>query len=182
MISDQRLGKNKTRTRPILVSFVSQIKRQEILWNSQKLKGSRIYIAGDLIEKDQQEWKILVDNLKEARRRNKLATRKGRKLIIEGYVYTADDLKDYTQEDTNFNFSPPLERKAQSEPVTPTTIESFSEQEQKASTYVTQHLENKPANTEETIIDQTINIKPHQLQSTGATPKKNLRSFSRKLR
>ncbi|KAG5898889.1 hypothetical protein JTB14_003283 [Gonioctena quinquepunctata] len=45
------------------------------------------------MEKDQQERKILVDNLKEARRRNKLATIKGRKLIIEGNVYTADDLK-----------------------------------------------------------------------------------------
>ncbi|KAG5865781.1 hypothetical protein JTB14_027903 [Gonioctena quinquepunctata] len=66
-----RLGKSKIRTRPILESFVSQIKRQEILWNSQKLKGSRIHIAEDLIEKDQQERKILVDNLKEARRRNK---------------------------------------------------------------------------------------------------------------
>ncbi|KAG5899891.1 hypothetical protein JTB14_012354 [Gonioctena quinquepunctata] len=107
-----RLGMNKSRTRPILVSFVSQIKRQEILWNSQKLKGSRIYIAEDLIEKDQQERKILVDNLKESRRRNKLATIKGRKLIIEGNVYTAEDLKDYTQGDTNFNFSPPPERKA----------------------------------------------------------------------
>ncbi|KAG5899425.1 hypothetical protein JTB14_033617 [Gonioctena quinquepunctata] len=92
-----RLGMKKTRTRPILV----------------------IYIAEDLIEKNQQERKILVDNLKEARRGNKLATIKGRKLIIEENVYTAEDLKDYTQEDTNFNFPPPPERKAQSEPVTP---------------------------------------------------------------
>ncbi|KAG5886677.1 hypothetical protein JTB14_014713 [Gonioctena quinquepunctata] len=179
----ERLGMNKTRTRPILVSFVSQIERQEILWNSQKLKGSRIYIAEDLIEKDQQERKILVDNLKEARTRNKSATIKGGKLIIEGNVHTAEDLKDYTREDTNIKFSPLPERKAQSEPVTPIiTIKSFSEQEQKASTYVTQHLENIPANTEATIIDQAINIKPHQLHSTGVTPKKNLRSFSRKLR
>ncbi|CAG9822872.1 unnamed protein product [Phaedon cochleariae] len=122
-----RLGKKTGHKRPVLISLLSHIKRQEILKNGPKLKNTGIFIAEDLSESDLKERKILIGGLKEARNNNKKASIKGNKLIVDGEVYTAGDISHPDQITSGDYFSPP-QRKIASEPPTPSPKEIEEEE------------------------------------------------------
>ncbi|CAG9820757.1 unnamed protein product [Phaedon cochleariae] len=113
-----RIGKDKGKKRPILVTINSQMRKREILKNCYKLKGTNIYISEDLIGKDLEERKILVNYMKEARKNNKQASIRGNKLLVDGNLYSIQELEDNNIKKTDY-FSPPPERRATSEPSTP---------------------------------------------------------------
>ncbi|KAG5888154.1 hypothetical protein JTB14_035136 [Gonioctena quinquepunctata] len=89
-----RLGKKAGHNRPILISLSSQIRRQEIVRNARKLKGTKIVITEDLTNGELEERKILLGALKEAKSNNKTAFLKRNKLIVEGESYTVADIEN----------------------------------------------------------------------------------------
>lgn len=114
-----RLGKKGNQNRPTLVSLTSFLRKQEILRNGKKLKGSGIIVTEDYTEKTLEERKILVPYYKEARLRNKRTILKGSQLIIEGKAFTCQDLQKIETELDIFQSQP--QREVLSEPPTPTT-------------------------------------------------------------
>lgn len=136
-----RIGKNKGK-RPIILSFVTNLKKSEVLRNTRKLKGTNIAVSEDLIEEDRTERKLLVDTLKQVKRRNKKAIIRGNGIIIESIYYSVKDILDQKHlEENNQEFSPPPIRRTVSDPSTPspTVFDSDSEEEGVA--------EEKPKNT-----------------------------------
>ncbi|KAG5862712.1 hypothetical protein JTB14_014975 [Gonioctena quinquepunctata] len=122
-----RLGKKAGHNRPILISLSSQIKRQEILRNARKLKGTKIVITEENGELE--ERKILLGALKEAKSNNKTAFLKRNKLIVEGESYTVADIENAKKLDREESyFSPVTERKVVNEPPTPSPREYETEE------------------------------------------------------
>ena len=93
------LKNNQKSVSPIKVEFVSCLKKDLILKNTIKLKGSKIFITQDLCWEDRQERKILLEHLKSAREQ-KLSSKiiSGNRLIIDDIVYTTSDLKSRSLE------------------------------------------------------------------------------------
>ncbi|CAH1106422.1 unnamed protein product [Psylliodes chrysocephalus] len=116
-----RIGKKNSNSRPVLLSLISYLKKKEILNNCTNLRGTSIKIVKDLIEEDRKEKRILLENLKIARNGNKKTYIKGLKLFIGEVPYTARELINLEPE---FNFSPRPQRKAASEPSTPSPKET----------------------------------------------------------
>lgn len=93
------IGKQTTK-RPIIVKLLSYLKKQEILKNCNKLKGTSISISEELSIEERKENKILRQHLKKARSKNLNASIKNRKLIVNGQAYSAQELAD-EEEDTD---------------------------------------------------------------------------------
>lgn len=91
-----RLGKKaiNAKSRPVLVEFISYSKKLEILRNGMKLKGTGVYISNDYIQEENEERKILVTHLKQAREKNYNAKIYKNKLVINGEFYAIEDLLD----------------------------------------------------------------------------------------
>ncbi|CAG9763442.1 unnamed protein product [Ceutorhynchus assimilis] len=86
-----RLGKA-----PVLIEFLSFLKKSEIFNNPDKLRGLKdtgCAISNDLCEEDRRELNILRKYLKRAKEENKSARIKGLKLEIENKTYTAKELE-----------------------------------------------------------------------------------------
>lgn len=68
----------KSTSSPILVEFVSFLKKQEILVNARNLKGTKISVANDLTIKQRQDYNILKRHLHLAKRhrRNSISDQK----------------------------------------------------------------------------------------------------------
>ncbi|CAH0551112.1 unnamed protein product [Brassicogethes aeneus] len=78
---------------PILVEFLSYLKKREILLNTQKLKGTNVYINHDQTLKERSDGKILRENLNVAKANPENECYiKNNKLIINKKSYTADQL------------------------------------------------------------------------------------------
>lgn len=92
-------GKQTTK-RPVIVKLLSYIKKQDILKNCYKLKGTSISISEELTLEERKENKILRQHLKSARSKNLNATIKNKKLIVNGQEYSALELAD-EEEDTD---------------------------------------------------------------------------------
>lgn len=86
---------------PIKVEFVSFLKKGVIFQNVKKLKGKGIFIAHDLCHEDQRDNKILQRHFKLARLKNNLVKIRGNKLIVNGDVYTANQLKEIEIDETS---------------------------------------------------------------------------------
>ncbi|KAG5887110.1 hypothetical protein JTB14_000743 [Gonioctena quinquepunctata] len=128
-LATTKLGKKAGHNRPILISLSSQIRRQEILRNARKLKGTKIVITEDLTNGELEERKILLGALKEAKSNNKTAFLKRNKLIVEGESYTVADIENAKKLDREESyFSPVTERKVVSEPPTPSPREYETEE------------------------------------------------------
>lgn len=106
----QPLGRNKNC--PLKVEFLSNIKKQHILRNSNKLKGTGIFIAHDLTKKQREERKFLKKHLDQQRNLGKPSKIKGNKLIVENQEYNIEQLQKIEYEEE--------ERKINSTPATPT--------------------------------------------------------------
>lgn len=91
----------------ILLEFISHLRKQLVFKNIKKLKGSNISITNDLCPEDQNNRKILYENLKEARKRNLTAIIKNNKLYVNNEAFTADQLinKENTTETEEVDIS-----------------------------------------------------------------------------
>lgn len=181
-----RIGKKQQTTRPILVSFISYLKKQEILRNCKHLKGTNISISEDLIEEDRQNRKILIEYLKEAKQQKKRTTIKGNRLKIEETEYTIEDLRNKKHLEKFKNYpSPEITRKASSEPTTPlpnqfleednlfTQPNNIQNQELTSDNQIDNKLQNELSQENKTKKgDKLISERTKKLSST-ATPRKN---------
>lgn len=87
------IGKVSTVNRPVLIEFISYLTKADIYKNVSKLKGTKISIAHDLCTADRDRHRILVKHLKIAQSRNLVAQIKGYKLVVDGKLFTAEELE-----------------------------------------------------------------------------------------
>lgn len=82
----------KTQKPPVILEFVSYLKKQALFLQVGKLKGTGIAITNDLCIEDREEQKILKYHQKKARDQNLEARIKGKKLFIGNKSYSAEEL------------------------------------------------------------------------------------------
>lgn len=110
---------------PLKVEFISYIKKASILKNSNKLKGTNIYIANDLTQKQRNENKILRKHLYLAKQEGKSSCYiKRNKLHVDNEIYTPQELENCEEAETTH-----LE-KPNSAPETP-TVQTLSNREER---------------------------------------------------
>ncbi|CAH1110445.1 unnamed protein product [Psylliodes chrysocephalus] len=150
----------------MLFALISYLKKKEILSNCTNLRGTSIKTVEDLIEEDRKEKRILLENLKIARNGNKKAYIEGLKLFIGEVPYTASELINLEPE---FNFSPPPQQKAASEPSTPSPKETEDPvyEEKRITEETKSQTETKKG--EKNKIKETKPIREFRLRSDGAT-------------
>lgn len=110
------IGKGKL-NRPIIVRFVSHLKKREVLANVKLLKGTKLFLAEDLTWEERQRNKILTKHLREVRDKDLNAFLKGNRLFVNGEIYTAEDL---AEKDKNDSLNVELQPRSSSAPATPT--------------------------------------------------------------
>ncbi|KAG5878165.1 hypothetical protein JTB14_028537 [Gonioctena quinquepunctata] len=84
---------NEATTQDLSTVLTTYLKKQEILRNGHKLKGSKIFVSEELLEKELKERQILLEGLKEARNNSQKATIRGNKLIVEDKIHSAAELQ-----------------------------------------------------------------------------------------
>lgn len=90
----RRLGRPEAgKQRPILLKVTTTNRKREILKKAKGLKGSDIWIDEDYPKEIQEERKLLIPKLKEARSKGHKAQLKYNKLIIDNKVYDISSLK-----------------------------------------------------------------------------------------
>ncbi|CAH1163295.1 unnamed protein product [Phaedon cochleariae] len=77
---------------PILVEFVSNKLKTDILTNAKKLKGTGVYISVDYTSEDYKKKKFLISQQKLSRERGDTANIKGNTLVINGTTWTYEAL------------------------------------------------------------------------------------------
>lgn len=113
---------------PIKLEFVSYLKKSVIFKNIGKLKGTKIFIANDLCLEDRATQSILQQHLKHARSNNYCAKIKGQTLIVNGEVYTAQQLQKQipqnteTETTTDISTSASTTLQVNSAPFTPRSV------------------------------------------------------------
>lgn len=108
----QCLGHNKNC--PLKVVFLTKIKKQSILKQAKKLKGTGITIAHDLTIKQREERKYLKIHLDRQRQLGKRTFIRANKLIVDNQEYSIEQLK-YSENEEE-------QRKTSSTPATPTQV------------------------------------------------------------
>ncbi|XP_045475253.1 uncharacterized protein LOC123681086 [Harmonia axyridis] len=98
-ISDiYQLGRGKNR--PLKIEFATYRKKQVLLDNSKKLKGTNIYITQDQTLQQREEQKILRNYLRKMRETTSdVGYVKGNKLIIGNEIYTVDDIRKINKQE-----------------------------------------------------------------------------------
>lgn len=90
----RRIGRYEARrTRPILIKLVTFNKKQEVLKNATKLKGSDIWINEDYPREIQEERRKLFPKLKQAREKGYRAHIRYNKLIIDNKASESEDMR-----------------------------------------------------------------------------------------
>ncbi|CAH1153920.1 unnamed protein product [Phaedon cochleariae] len=111
-----RLGRKTVKSRPLLVEFVSNFTKKVVVSKRSQLKGRKIFIAEDLTEKERIERKILVEAVKRARSNRINAFLRGNKLVVNGEVFSYDDVLENKH---SSYYSPPAPSQAASVPSNP---------------------------------------------------------------
>lgn len=91
----------KTERSPIIVEFISYLKKIEIFQNPEKLralKSTNIAISNDLCEKDRNDRKILLRYYKKAKDDKQDVKIRGNKLELNSRLYTIRELEDHETE------------------------------------------------------------------------------------
>lgn len=89
----RRIGSyNGDRKRPILVKLIKENTKFALLRNARRLKGTDVWIDEDFSREVQDERRLLVPHLKEARNKGYRAHLKYNKLIVNNEVYRAGDV------------------------------------------------------------------------------------------
>lgn len=90
----KRLGRPEAdKQRPVLVKLTATNRKFEILKKAKGLKGSNVWIDEDYSKEIQEERKLLIPILKEARSKGHKAQLKYNKLVIDDKVYDVNSLK-----------------------------------------------------------------------------------------
>lgn len=88
----RRLGKPTTgKTRPVLLKLTTRGKKMEILKNTNRLKGTDIWIDEDYTREVQEERRQLLVPLKEARKKGHKAYLRHNKLLVNGDIYEIEN-------------------------------------------------------------------------------------------
>lgn len=124
------LGRNKNC--PLKVDFTTKIKKQTVLKNANKLKGTGIVIAPDLTIKQREERKFLKTHLERHRKLGKESYIKGNKLVVDNKKFTIEDLREEEQKADEEQTT----RKINSTPNTPTQL-LIKESEEQQNTKIT---------------------------------------------
>lgn len=95
-----RIGKNKT-IGPVLVSFVSNLKRFEVLKNSKNLQKSGISVSKDLSPEEREQRKVLVELCKDLKQKNRICNINRNGLVVDGKFYTVEQLQSGSLEIPN---------------------------------------------------------------------------------
>lgn len=90
-----RIFQDRKTPRPIIIEFASWNKKMEVLKAAKKLKGSDIWISEDYTKQVQQQRKILIGHMKEARSKGYRANISYNKLIINGEYYNTEQVHHY---------------------------------------------------------------------------------------
>lgn len=129
----------KSTTSPILVEFVSFLKKKEILMNAKKLKGTKISVANDLTIKQRQDYTILKRHLHLAKLdKNKNCFIKKFRLHVGNKIYSVEDL-----EEANDTEKIAHQPKNNSAPGTPTTSYQGTQKELPRNKPITSSLETR---------------------------------------
>lgn len=166
-------GKQSSK-KPIIVKFISYLRKQEVLRNSKKLKGTGISVAEDLSLDERKENKILRQHLIKARKQKLNATIKNRKLIVNGQKYTAQQLaeeeeEDISSEENTVNNEVAQTSRSNSAPSTPNINRSQYQKEQE------EQKENEEVFEEERIGD----LKKKKIVKVTEVSQKLVRSSAR---
>lgn len=92
----RRVGKSQQR--PVVLEFVSHLRKKSLFKNVKNLKGTGIGIANDLCKEDRERNQVLVKHLRIARAKDSKANIRGDKLYIQGKPYTAEELQNSDSE------------------------------------------------------------------------------------
>lgn len=164
------IGK-QSKKKPVIVKFVSYLKKREVLRNIKKLKGSNVSIAEELTLEERKESKILAQHLKKARSKKLNAFIKNKILFVNGQKYTAEQLAEEeedtdSEEEISNNSTENLEKtKPNSAPSTPNTSKySQQEREQVDEVFAT---------------GKEIEIKKNKVAKVKQLPQATIRSSSR---
>lgn len=97
-----RIGKFKDNSfkRPIIIQFTSFLKKSEVIKRRRYLKGTNIFISDDLTETERAEKRVLNKHLKNAKDKNLNAYLKNNSIVVNGEVFTAQDLQKSSVNDT----------------------------------------------------------------------------------
>lgn len=96
---------------PVVVEFLSYIKKNSVMKNCYKLKGTTISIAHDLNFEERQKNKILRKHLNLARQnKNNVCYIKKNKLYVNGNIYTSDELENKDNIEQKLTVTPHLEK------------------------------------------------------------------------
>lgn len=150
-------GLGRTSKSPLKVELVSQLKKQVILRNCNKLKGTKIFIVNDLTEKQREEFKALNTYKSIYKETTDKCFIKRNKLYIGNIGYTIEDL-DALENSKGI--------KANSAPQTPTVQETYSEEQE---TVLEKAVQGKESEKEVNKMNGTIVLE---------TPKKKQNSAS----
>ncbi|CAG9759761.1 unnamed protein product [Ceutorhynchus assimilis] len=119
----------KTEDPPIVLEFISFLKKQSLFKDTEKLKKLTqhgISLTNDLCPEDREELKILKKHLKQAKEQNCVAKIRNLKLIIDGTPYTANQLQSLEEEESTENESEDeiFKKTSTENPKNPKTAES----------------------------------------------------------
>lgn len=90
-------GRNPNK-KPVVLSLISYIRKQEIVKNSRLLKPTGIFISDDLTVKERQDQQTLRHHLKIARSEGQDAFIRNKKLTINGRIFTPRELISHNTE------------------------------------------------------------------------------------
>lgn len=97
----RRMGILKNnKARPTFVQLASGKKRTEILKGGHNLKGSNVYINEDYSKEIQTQRRELIYHMKKAREQGNNAKINYNKLTINGEVYTIEQVRNWTKNET----------------------------------------------------------------------------------
>lgn len=99
----RRFGSATESSRPVIFGLTTERRKFEILRNSKSLKGTKIYIRQDLTDKDREERRTLVTQMKKERENGNFAVIRKNKLIIKPKHNKDDNIMDYNQGTGNSN-------------------------------------------------------------------------------
>lgn len=169
------IGKNKDK-RPVVVKFVSFLKKKQVLNNARGLKGTNIVISEDLTVEERVRNKILRKHLQIAREKKLNAYIKNNRLYINGDVYNAEQLEGKEGENNEIiipkqlsNSAPPTPtiRKAIAETI-PSPTEERNSTEEQSSTNISTFTPIKLRDIHEENATQSTD-KPRKLRSASAS-------------
>ncbi|KAL3286146.1 hypothetical protein HHI36_000658 [Cryptolaemus montrouzieri] len=87
----------KVNEKPIIVEFISHIKKIEVLKSSAKLKGTGMFLSNDLVPEERMQQKILVGRMRKERRLQGLS------LVINRKFYTLKQLEERRKNESGFS-------------------------------------------------------------------------------